>query len=341
MDVPDIDRFLIDLNFNGASYSRDGRFRFECFPTNSDGRWYIAICTNTRDTPYRIEKGKIIRNDDEIMADIKNFEEDLIELSYFRKNGKVLVLNSNQRGFCSGCRFCGVTEQKSRHPVNLLHKDLLEHYFEELSEICDFRELEEITLCTGCFPKEEYLINHLYDIYDTASEFGFDGAIKFIGCELSREGLKKIADKIPEFSYYFTIEIFTNRDFFLNPKKRIPLEEIEKILQSAKDAGFGTTFLYIVGLESLDVYKKGLEKFKKDVTRFPVINIFQNYTREQEKQRVGKTLDYYLEARTIAENVFEDTDLKPRIWECYRSLWYSEYNGERLDYDIQTFERGY
>ena len=268
-------------------------------------------------------------------------KKDVIELSYFRKNGKVMTLNSNQRRFCSGCKFCGVSQQESRYLASLLDRDLLEAYFEELSQTCNFEELEEIALCTGCFPKEKYLVEHLYDIHDVASEHGFGGEIKFIGSELSRDGLKEIARKIPDFSYYFTIEVFTNRDIFLNPKKRVPLDEIERTLQFAKNQGFDTSFLYIIGLEPLEIYERGLRRFKKDVTRFPVINIFQNYHKEQEKHRVGKTLDYYLKARKIAESVFEDTDLKPRVWECYRSLWYSEYRGEKLDYDLQTFESGY
>ena len=340
MDIPDVDRFLIDLNLCGAQYCKDGRFRFECFPTDSDGRWYIAICVNTRKTPYRIENSEILKGD-EVLAYLKNFEKDVIELSYFRKNGKVMTLNSNQRRFCSGCKFCGVSQQESRYLASLLDRDLLEAYFEELSQTCNFEDLEEIALCTGCFPKEKYLIEHLYDIHDVASEHGFGGEIKFIGSELSRDGLKEIARKIPDFSYYFTIEVFTNRDIFLNPKKRVPLDEIERTLQFAKNQGFDTSFLYIIGLEPLEIYERGLRRFKKDVTRFPVINIFQNYHKEQEKHRVGKTLDYYLKARKIAESVFEDTDLKPRVWECYRSLWYSEYRGEKLDYDLQTFESGY
>jgi hypothetical protein len=62
---------------------------------------------------------------------------------------------------------------------------------------------------------------------------------------------------------------------------------------------------------------------------------------EHEKLRMGKTLSYYLEARKIAEKIFGN-ELKPRLWECYRSLWYSTYNGKKIkDYDLQTFTRGY
>jgi hypothetical protein len=270
--IPDVDKFLIDLNLNGVKLDKKiDRIRFKCYPKFSGKYWYIMICVNTRDTPYTLKNNLIYKNN-QIIAKIKDFERDFVELSYFRRKNTVLVLNSNQRVFCSGCKFCGVNYLKARYKKNLLNKKSLKKYFELLNK--DFSNFIEISLCTGCFPNKKLLIEHLFDIYEISSEMGFSGEIKFIGNELGRDDLRKIYTKIKNFSYYYTLETFTKRYLLARYKKR-PLDKILNILKFCRDVNYNTSILYIIGLEELKFYERGLKKFKPYLSRFPVINIFQ------------------------------------------------------------------
>ena len=66
------------------------------------------------------------------------------------------------------------------------------------------------------------------------------------------------------------------------------------------------------------------------VNKFPIIQIFQDYSSNQEIYRVNdaKGIDFYLMARKIIEEIFKNTDLTPDSWENYRSLFYTQYQGK-------------
>ena len=42
----------------------------------------------------------------------------------------------------------------------------------------------------------------------------------------------------------------------------------------------------------------------------------------------AKSLEYYILARKIFEEVFRGTNFRPRKWENYRPLWYDYYEGK-------------
>ncbi|MGN1227171.1 MAG: hypothetical protein ACI4TX_00850, partial [Christensenellales bacterium] len=106
---------------------------------------------------------------------------------------------------------------------------------------------------------------------------------------------------------------------------------IKRVLKKAKDRGFSANFLYILGLDSLEAFEKYFTELKPFVNRFPVVQIMQNYTADQEDLRCeeGKTLEYYIKARKILENLFKDTSMRPRAWENYRGLFYDKFADEK------------
>ena len=70
--------------------------------------------------------------------------------------------------------------------------------------------------------------------------------------------------------------------------------------------------------------------FAPHFNRFPVVQVMQNYLSSQEQYRVkdaAEDVEYYLKARKTLEDIFKDTDLRPRTWENYRSVFYTTYQG--------------
>ena len=45
----------------------------------------------------------------------------------------------------------------------------------------------------------------------------------------------------------------------------------------------------------------------------------------------AKSLEFYVQARIEIENIFKESDRRPRRWENYRPLWYREFANELLD----------
>jgi len=111
------------------------------------------------------------------------------------------------------------------------------------------------------------------------------------------------------------------------------LESVGLILKEAQTLGFGVNFLYVLGLEELDVAESGFREFCKHVNRFPVVQILQRYTRDRSDcaTTTAQNLEYFLSARQMLETIFDSSQFQPRIWENYRGLWYHTYNGRKLD----------
>ena len=67
-----------------------------------------------------------------------------------------------------------------------------------------------------------------------------------------------------------------------------------------------------------------MEYFKGSINKFPIVQVFQDYTPYQENYRCpeAKDVSYYLKARQIIDEIFRDSDLSPKLWECFRSLYH-------------------
>ncbi len=336
--IPLTDILLISLNCMGIKAELpDNRIRFKLKPFSCDETFYFAVCVNTRETPFELKNNRIYFNN-EVIGDLIGIEEDTCDSTYFRRNKTTLTLNSNSRSKCAGCKFCGTYNLEAADTHNLLSSCKLSNHLREIlsnNGINSMRDFIDIGVCTGCFPTEEQAINHLLMLRETLKkEFDFNNEIKYLGAQInSKQGLMRLSN-IKPFAYYYTIECFTHRKEFLKPAKReLSLNQIKDLLWDYKNNGFQTSFLYILGLDPLESIEQNFSKFKNVLTRFPIINVFQNYVPEHEKLRhkEARTIEYYLKARKIIEKIFIDTNLRPRSWENYRGLWYLTFGDEKFE----------
>jgi len=346
--VPLADILLLGLNMEGAHNPaiESGRMRFRMTPDQASGRDFYFALTNSPNSRWMIKDG-LMRFEGERIGTVETPEEDTCDNTYWRRfttidgvvKGTELTINSNARSFCSGCEFCGTynlspedqEEKDLSTPEKVkrkLDKILIENDIEDLSH------LVEVGVVTGCFPTENMTLQHLNMLHDVLrKEYNFQGELKYVGSQIrSEEVLNDLASHgLSGISQ--TVECFERRDQLLQPKKRITLDHAREILANAKDAGVKTTLLYIMGLDNLSTFEREMEPFLPHLTKMPVINTLQEYVVGQASLRVpeAQSMEYYLKSRKIMEKMTVPFGLKPNVWENYRGLWFTEYDGRDLD----------
>lgn len=337
--IPIEDIIMIALNRYGVMANiSDNRVRFKIKINKSESIYYCAVCVNTYPSPFSIDENGILYLSGEQIGYIFERERDTCDSTYFRRNKTELTINSNKRSQCKGCKFCGTYSLEPSDMSDLNNAIKMSEYLEsllEINKINDFSNLIRVTVCTGCFEDENALVEHLIMIKDVFSNFGFNKRIRYIGSQLrSTSTMETVAKYIKFFSLTFTAECFSRRKEFMRKEKaEVEFSEIQDILQKSLNYGFSTNYLYILGLDSLEVMQLGMERLKKSVNRFPGIQIMQNYNKDQENQRIieAKDIEYYLKARKIVEAVYGNEEYKPRLWENYRGLFYTMFNSQKIE----------
>jgi hypothetical protein len=332
-DIPLEDILLIGINLAGVKAEMpDQRIRFKIKLRNLKEWFYMGICVNIGKTPFYIKKNNLYIQNEKI-GKIAEVENDTCDTTYLRRNNTSINLNSNCRSGCFGCKFCGTYKQDADDKVLLLDFKKLENKFS-----CTFsgkvKNILEICLCTGCFKDEEEVIQHLLMIRNWCETKKIDPRIKYIGSQITeKKNLNLIQNKIPKFSYYLTIECFNRRNFMLrNSKARVSLEKAQHLMNYSTKIGLNTTFLYILGLDSISSISRHFKKYAKSINRFPIVNLMQIYYKGQEELRHKEAdqIEYYLKARKIIEKIFIKSKLRPELWENYRGLWYTKFDKENL-----------
>lgn len=324
--------FAIALNRYGVlmNNDEDKRLRFNLNILDSDIKTFFAIGVNTYEkSPFYLENG-ILYLEGEKVGTVSDLEKDTCLSTYFRNGKKAITFNSNSRSTCTGCKFCGTYSLTDEDLFDFSNKENIEIYFNKLlfeNDIKSMEEIESVTICTGCFESEDKLIEHLLLVNSTFKGMGFKGDLNYIGSQLKDfKKIKMLSEKIKKFGIYLTLEKFEEREKFMRSEKAdLTLDKAKELLEYASSIGITTTFLYILGLEDLKTIEKNFEKFKNSINKFPIVQIFQNYTLEQENYRTkeSKEVEYYLKARKIIEGVFKNHPDDPKLWECYRSLYFN------------------
>lgn len=337
-EIPLEDVVLMALNLSGIKADiYFTRIRFRLLLNSHPEPFYLALCVNTRETPFSYRDSRVFLGDEDI-AHVFALEKDTCDNSYFRRGGTALTLNSNSRSSCKGCRFCGTYSQEANDVNRLSTEERLTDRLRQIlweKQLKDFSGLYEVAICTGCFGTEELALQHLLMVNKVLASFGFMGILKYIGSEIASErALSIIQREIRNFALYFTVEVFSRREELLRwNKARLSLEEIKQALRGSLAKDFHTTILYVLGLDPRDVVTRGFMGFASLVNQFPVINLIQNFVAEHEtlKDPDARFLEYYLDIRKELEGIFGITGLRPRLWENYKPLWYLSFAGEKLD----------
>ena len=308
----------------------DNRIRFN-LKMQGDHNTYFAVCVNTYlESPFTL-KDNMIYLDKTPIGLVSTIEKDTCTSTYFRNNKQAITFNSNSRSKCIGCKFCGTYSLDDLDSINFSTKENIKNYFGQLlkeNNISSMKQIKDVTICTGCFKTEDDLINHLLLVNESFKDLDFNGRINYIGSQLrDYDKIKLLKKEIDKFSLFLTLEKFIEREKFMRKEKAsLTISKAKDLLDYTKSHGITSTFLYILGLENLDVVSKYFNYLKDSVNKFPIIQVFQDYTIEQEEYRHddAKDIRYYLEARKIINEIFKNTNLNPEYWECFRSLYFDD-----------------
>lgn len=307
----------------------DHRIRFQLKILNDDKPTFFAVGVNTMNTSPFILKNNKLYLEDTLVGEATEIQKDTCTSTYFRNDKKVITFNSNSRSKCTGCKFCGTYHLDNDDGIDFSTSYKIKDFFTDLlleNDIDNMNKIENITICTGCFENEQALVEHILNVHEGVSKIGFNGSINYIGSQLrSFDNLKLLKKEISDFGLYLTIEKFLDREKIMRKEKSsLTLEKAKELLSYSCSLDITTTFLYILGLENLDVFNYYMTYFKDSINKFPIVQIFQNYIPEHELYRCeeGKNIEYYLKARKNLNEIFSSTNtMEPKEWECFRSLY--------------------
>ncbi len=344
-NVPVEDVLFVALNIYGASFECDfNRMRMAIHTIDQDlfkyshalgiKDYYFALPIN-ESSPFSVVDGKLLFDNQEI-ADAIDPSEDFCDSNYPRRNGTVLNINPNSRTSCRGCEFCYTGYQVPRDMKRMACasdiKDFFDNWMDE-RKINDLSGFFQIAVVTGCYESNNDLSLFLILLREILNQYKFKGEIFYLGSQITnKETLNKL-QLIQPFCYSISLECFENRKTLLRDKKSsMSIESAFKLMDFAKSVGHRVNFSYVLGLESLFTVEKYFSLAKRFINSFPIVNTIQlhKYHNASLLTPEAVNIEYFFEARKILERIFIDTDMRPREWENYRSLWFLNFADEKL-----------
>lgn len=342
--VPLEDVLFIALNTNGVNLECDyNRMRTALKLSDSDlftyakerGEmdYYFALPVNPR-SPF-VLANNILTLQGVTIGQAIGPTEDICDSHYPRRKGTSLNLNPHTRTACRGCQFCYTAYQVPHDKKKLFTASDLRDFFEEWmqkSGLSNLSHIIQVSVVTGCYESCDDLVRFLKTLKTVLTEYRFTGKIFYLGSQLTtREQLMDITE-IKPFSLCLSIETFERRDLLRDRKRILSLQDACDSMDFAREIGYETTLSYIVGMESLRVMEYHFRCFKNHVSKFPIINTLQIHKYHDPSLLAPEAhrLEYYLDARRILEDQFKETEMRPLVWEDYRSLWFLTFNGEPL-----------
>ena len=330
------DVLLIAINACGVESALPfTRMRFELALRGKESDpVFLIVSLGRRRSPFRLTEDALYLRGEHI-GSVRQLAHDDVVLSYWRNDKKSLTLNSNGRSQCTGCIFCPNTLEHASDP-RLAHLDDLSGYLEflQLSSGQPLRNVDKITVCSGCFHEEELAIGHMEMLARAASRFGFAGEYHILSSVVrSRDAFRQIATTMPRFHLTLTAECFDNRATVLKRSKAdLTVADMRRVLGDAMEAGLKTDITYIVGLDACDRMLAGLTSLVGVINTFPRLQVFQahNSLMDQFGTPGSEQLSFFLSARRSLEALFASSPLRPQSWENYRPLWYYTFAGSPL-----------
>lgn len=335
-DVPFNDVLFIALNAEGARASIDyPRLRMQLRPNGSEEAWQVILPLDSPDSPFYLD-GEHLWLGTAKMARLVAYENDDVVLTYLRKGGRSLTLNTYARSTCTGCVFCPNVIEDASDAI-LTDDDQFDALFSWVTADNSWEDLSEvdvITVCSGCFHNPKAAIDHFATLRASASRRRFSGELHLLSSVIREpEDLRALADASGSLHLTLTLECFTRRSLLLKESKAsLTLEWACDILDTCKELGIKADFTYVAGLDPLESAIEGLCELATHVTTFPRIQVYQahNDYMRRTRSRDATSLGYYLKLRQAVEPAFAKVGLAPASWENYRPLWYGRFWGESV-----------
>jgi len=335
--VPVEDALLIAVNLYGVGSAQDRRrariiIRLDSRPTAS---WQVIVPLNAIGSPFRLDGPNLLLGEERV-GSVHRVDADEAVGGYFRDGGRAATLNPNARSRCAGCLFCPNTLEAAADPRFADEReltDLLEALVEQHPRR-DLSDLREVTVSTGCFEREDAALAHLVELRSVLAARGIHARIGFLTSVVrSDTAFLFLARTVAPFVLRLTVECFTRRDLLLKASKaKLAPGQMPDLLRRARQAGLGTSFTYIVGLDPLAEMRAGIAQLAEHITEFPNFQVYQAHNAIMAGARAphAEDLEFYLRARIEIEDLLGDTGLRPKSWECYRPLWYYTFANENL-----------
>lgn len=330
------DILLIALNSCGvrsALPQNRMRFRFR-LDSRPEEQLYLILSLGRNSSPFELDEHEIRLNGQRIGV-VDALEDDDAVLGYWRHGRKVLTLNSNARSQCTGCVFCPNTMEASSDPRLAGLADLDSYFAAIVADfaLADLREVETVTVCTGCFHYENLALFHLREVRRAMTAHRCTGDIHFLTSVLTSEEGLNAAAAIGPFHLTLTAECFERRDLVLKESKaRLTPARMVEVLGAARDRQITTDFTYIVGMDSPEIAIEQLRRFVPVTSTFPRFQVYQSHNDLMDVFVApgARDITYYLHMRQHIEHLFQPTGLRPRPWENYRPLWYFSFADEPI-----------
>jgi hypothetical protein len=344
-DIPIEDSLFIALNYYGVQMDVDyNRMRmafhlnernthFSLAKMKNDLNYYFALPIN-HNSPFSIIEDRLALQGT-IIGDCIGATEDFCDSHYPRRLGTSLNINPNSRTSCRGCDFCYTAYQVPLDKKKMKSKADIEEFFTQWmfeSGINDLSQLIQVSVVTGCYDSEEDLVAFLLDLDAVLKTFHFSGRIFYLGSMLSCGDSVKKLKKIDSFGYCLSIECFERRNILRSNKSQLSIREITETLCDYKENGFEVNYTYVIGTESQDVFLHYMKEFIKYTNKFPTINVLQLHQQHNRKLMDAsvKDVSFFYDSRKKIESIFLGTNMRPLVWEDYRSLWYLSFSNEPL-----------
>ncbi|MEK9185932.1 MAG: hypothetical protein AAB863_04115 [Patescibacteria group bacterium] len=348
-NVPLEDVLFIALNINGVGFECDyNRIRmafrlsdsspFDYARQRGELDYYFALPVN-QNSPFTLTNN-ILLLQDTVIGQAIGPTEDICDSHYPRRKGTSLNINPNSRTSCHGCQFCYTAYQIPYDRKRLKTDSDLKDFFEDWMAKCgltDLSHLIQVSVVTGCYENSDDICQFLRTLKRVLMEYQFIGKIFYLGSQITTKEQLRNLTEIQPFGVCLSLETFERRDLLRDKKRVLSLQDACKSMDFARELGYEVNFSYIIGMESLHVMEYHFGHLRDHVNKFPTINTLQMHKFHQSTlmDPEAHRLEYYLEARQIIERIFAKMNVRPLVWEDYRSLWFLTFDGEPL-YGIRT-----
>ncbi|WP_460546300.1 hypothetical protein [Glycomyces halotolerans] len=217
------------------------------------------------------------------------------------------------------------------------YRDLLQALSTDLADDGTSHEFKEVMLSAGTAHDEALVVQHLEAVREAMTAEGLpeETTLGVLTPAIhSRSAFAELAERVGPVLLFLTTESFEEPEPEGEEGESRQSERLAEILAAARAAGHRTSFTYTVGSEPLDEMREWLLPLAEQTTLWPSLAILPAETPVDDSQHVAapdERLDFFLEARSLLEQIFAPTELRPEPWRCYRGLWYRQHAGEPLE----------